>query len=121
MDLFYNFLSKFIKRFLVVGDTSLLPPSLQWTRAILLFLQLFKKLFKKCRKDNRPIKYLRESRHTPNWKEVEILAKEKNIGKQKFKESAATSQEKKDNLLNKKEERVMSDIWSAIIPQIKVN
>ena len=52
---------------------------------------------------------------------MEILAKEKNIGKQKFKESAATSQEKKDNLLNKKEERVMSDIWSAIITQIKVN
>ena len=30
--------------------------------------------------------------------------------------------EKKDNLLNKKEERkVISDIWSAIITQIKVN
>ena len=66
--------------------------------------------------------HLRESRHTPNWKEVEILAKENNITKWKFKESVAISQEKKDNLLNKKEERkVISDIWSAIITQIKVN
>ena len=66
--------------------------------------------------------HLRESRHTPNWKEIEILAKENNIVKRKFKESVAISQEKKDNLLNKKEERkVISDIWSAIITQIKVN
>ena len=58
----------------------------------------------------------------PNWKEVEILAKENNIVKRKFKESVATLQGKKDNLLNKKEERtVISDIWSAIITQIKVN
>ena len=28
----------------------------------------------------------RESRHTPNWKEVEILAKENNIVKRNFKE-----------------------------------
>ena len=28
--------------------------------------------------------HLRESRHTPNWKEVEILAKENNIVKRKF-------------------------------------
>ena len=46
--------------------------------------------------------HLRESRHTLNWKEVEILAKENNIVKRKFKESVAISQEKKDNLLNKK-------------------
>ena len=66
--------------------------------------------------------HLRESRHTPNWKELEIPAKENNIFKRKFKESVAISQEKKDNLLNKKEERkVISDIWSAIITQIKVN
>ena len=58
----------------------------------------------------------------PNWKEVEILAKENNIVKRKFKESVATLQGKKDNRLNKKEERtVISDIWSAIITQIKVN
>ena len=63
-----------------------------------------------------------ESRHTPNWKEVEILAKENNIVKRKFKESVAISQEKKDNLLNKKEERkVISDIWSAMTTQIKIN
>ena len=37
--------------------------------------------------------------------EVEILAKENNIVKQKFKESVAITQEKKGNLLNKKEER----------------
>ena len=62
--------------------------------------------------------HLRESRHTPNWKEVEILAKENNIVRQKFKESVAILQEKKDNLLNKIEERkVISDIWSAIITQ----
>ena len=66
--------------------------------------------------------HLRESRHTPNCKEIEILARENNIVKRKFKESVAISQEKKDNLLNKKEERkVTSDIWSAIITQIKVN
>ena len=66
--------------------------------------------------------HLRESRHTPNWKEIEILARENNIVKRKFKESVAISQEKKDKLLNKKEERkVISDIWSAIITQIKVN
>ena len=66
--------------------------------------------------------HLRESRHTPNWIELEILAKENNIVNRKFKESVAVSQEKKDNLLNKKEERkVISDIWSTIITQIKVN
>ena len=66
--------------------------------------------------------HLRKSRHTPNWKEIEILARENNIVKRKFKQSVAISQEKKDNLLNKKEERkVISDIWSAIITQIKVN
>ena len=29
--------------------------------------------------------HLNESRHTPNWKEVEIKGKENNIVKQKFK------------------------------------
>ena len=29
--------------------------------------------------------HLRESRHTPNWREIETLAKENNIVKQKFK------------------------------------
>ena len=51
-----------------------------------------------------------------------MLARENNIVKRKFKDSVAISQEMKDNLLNKKEERkVISDIWSAIITQIKVN
>ena len=60
-------------------------------------------------------------RRTPNWKKVEILAKENNIVKRKFKGSVAISQEKKDNLLNKREEgKVISDIWSAKITQIKV-
>ena len=55
--------------------------------------------------------HLRERGHTPNLKEAEILTKENNIVKQKFKESVAISQEKKDNLLNKKEERkVIKDI-----------
>ena len=58
----------------------------------------------------------REIRDTPNWKVVEVLAKENNIIKRKFKESVAISQEKKENLLNRKEER--SDIWSAITTQI---
>ena len=44
-------------------------------------------------------------RRTPNWKKVEILAKENNIVKRKCKESVTISQEKKDNLLNKREER----------------
>ena len=45
--------------------------------------------------------------------EVEILAKENNIVKQKFKESVAITQEKKDNLLSKKEERkIISGISS---------
>ena len=66
--------------------------------------------------------HLRESRHTPIWEMVEIIAKEGNIAKWKFKESVAITQEKKNNLLNKKEERkVISDIWSAIITHIKVN
>ena len=66
--------------------------------------------------------HLRESRHTTNWKEIEILARENNIVKRKFKESVAISKEKKDNLLNKKEDRkVISDIWSVIITHIKVN
>ena len=52
-----------------------------------------------------------------------MIAKENNIVKRKFKESVAITQEKKDNnLSNKKEERkVISDIWSAMITQIKVN
>ena len=42
--------------------------------------------------------------------------------KRKFKESVAISQEKKDNLFNKKEERkVISDIWNVIITQTKFN
>ena len=66
--------------------------------------------------------HLRESRHTPNWKEAEILAKENNIVKRRFKENVAISQEEKDKILNKKEERkVISDIWSEIITQIKLN
>ena len=52
-----------------------------------------------------------------------MIAKENNIVKRKFKESVAITQEKKDNnFSNKKEERkVISDIWSAMITQIKVN
>ena len=37
--------------------------------------------------------HVRESRHTPNWKEIEILSKENNIVKRKLKESVAISQE----------------------------
>ena len=58
------------------------------------------------------------SGHTPNWKEVEILAKENNIANEN---SNKVLQEKKDNLLNKKDERkVISDSWSAIITPTKV-
>ena len=65
--------------------------------------------------------HLRDSRHTPNWKEVEILTKENNIVKQKFEENVAIRQ-KEDNLLKKKEERkFISDTLSAITTQIKVN
>ena len=53
--------------------------------------------------------HLRESRHTPNYIEVEIVAKENNIVKRKLKESVAISQEKQGNLLNKKQER---KVWS---------
>ena len=66
--------------------------------------------------------HLRESRHTPNCKEVELLLKENNAVKRKFKESVTISNEKKDNLLNKKEKRkVPSDIWGTKIPRTKVN
>ena len=66
--------------------------------------------------------HLRESRHTPNCKEAELLAKENNAVKRKFKESVTISKEKKDNLLNKTEERKFpSDIWGAKIAQTKVN
>ena len=55
--------------------------------------------------------HLRKSRNTPNWAEIEILATENNIANWKFKESVAITQEKNDNILNKKEERrVTSDI-----------
>ena len=55
--------------------------------------------------------HLRESGHTHNWEDVEILAKiENNIVEQKFKEIVAITQEKKNSLLNKKEERNISDI-----------
>ena len=37
--------------------------------------------------------HVRESRHTPNWKEIKILSKENNIVKRKLKESVAISQE----------------------------
>ena len=68
------------------------------------------------------LQHLRESRHTPIWKKVEIIAKENNIVKRKFKESVAIMQERKDNLLNKKEGRkVIRDKWSATITQIEVN
>ena len=39
--------------------------------------------------------HLRESRHTSNWKELQILAEENKIVKGKFKESVAILQEKK--------------------------
>ena len=66
--------------------------------------------------------HFRESRHTPIWKNVEIIAKENNIVKGKFKENVGIGQERKGNLLNKKEERkVINDIWSAIIAQTRVN
>ena len=45
--------------------------------------------------------HVRESRHTPNWKEIEILSKENNIVKRKLKESVAISQEKQGNLWTK--------------------
>ena len=48
--------------------------------------------------------HLRQTGHTPNWKEVEILAKENNIAKQNVKESVAVTQGMKDNFLNKKDE-----------------
>ena len=66
-------------------------------------------------------KHLRESGHTPNWEQTEIVTKENNLVKRKFKESVAITQEDRFNLLNKKEERkVISDVWSAIFTQIKL-
>ena len=44
---------------------------------------------------------------------LEILTKENNIVKRKFKEGVAVTPEINDNLLNKNDERkVISDIWS---------
>ena len=55
-----------------------------------------------------------------NLEKVEILARENDTVKRNFKESVSITQEKKDNLLNKKEERkVISGICSAIITRIK--
>ena len=42
--------------------------------------------------------HLRENRHTPISRKVEVIAKENNIVKRKFKESVVITQEKKDNL-----------------------
>ena len=42
--------------------------------------------------------HLRKSRHTPNLEEAEILAREINIVKRKFKKSVAITQQKMDNL-----------------------
>ena len=57
--------------------------------------------------------HLRQTGHTPNWKEVEILAKENNIPKQNVKESVAVTQGIEDNFLNKKGEiKFITDIWS---------
>ena len=52
--------------------------------------------------------HIRESRHTPIWKEVEIKPKENTIVKRKFKESVAIAQENKDSLLNKKDEPLLN-------------
>ena len=45
--------------------------------------------------------HLRDTRHTPDGKEVEILAKENNIRKRQFKGSAAITRENKDSLFKK--------------------
>ena len=37
----------------------------------------------------------RESRHTPNWEDIEILAKENNIVKRKLKESCNHARDKR--------------------------
>lgn len=63
-----------------------------------------------------------EKVHIPLIRKVDIIAKENNIAKRKFKKSVANMQETKGNLLNKKEQRkVISDILSAITTQIRVN
>lgn len=42
--------------------------------------------------------HLRENRHTPISRKVEVIAKENNVVKRKFKENVVITQEKKDNL-----------------------
>ena len=42
--------------------------------------------------------HLRENRHTPISRKVEVIAKENNIVKRKFKESVVITPEKKGNL-----------------------
>ena len=39
--------------------------------------------------------HIRESRHRPNWKEIEIQARQNNIVRRKFKESVAISQKRR--------------------------
>ena len=45
--------------------------------------------------------HLRESRHTPNWEDIEILAKENNIVKRKLKESCNYAWDKRQPMEQK--------------------
>ena len=60
-------------------------------------------------------KHAIEVGHQPKWKEVNIICKENNIVKRKWKEAAFILRNK-DYLLNKKEEiKNLSSIWEPII------
>ena len=59
--------------------------------------------------------HAKETGHEIDWEGVEIIYKENNFNKRKFKE-ALVIKENSDKILNKKEEiRILSSIWEGII------
>ena len=60
-------------------------------------------------------KHLRESKHTVDWDSINILHRENDFRKRKFKEAVAIRKTAND-ILNKKEEiKIISSIWETLI------
>ena len=60
-------------------------------------------------------KHLRESKHTVDWDSINILHRENDFRKRKFKEAVAI-RKTANNILNKKEEiKIISSIWETLI------
>ena len=54
--------------------------------------------------------------HKIDWEGTEVLYKERNFIKRKFKEGIAIKKHKLDRLMNKKEEiKVIADMWEELL------